>query len=38
MDSERREIYDKLGPEKAASKQPVNENTMLVEVSRDLVV
>ncbi|CAN0277089.1 unnamed protein product [Ascophyllum nodosum] len=33
MDSERREIYDKLGPEKAASKQPVNENTMLVEMA-----
>lgn len=32
MDSEKREIYDKLGPEAAASKHPVNENTMLIEV------
>lgn len=33
MDSEKREIYDKLGPEAAASKHPFNENTMLIEVS-----
>ena len=32
MDSEKREIYDKLGPEAAASKHPFNENTMLIEV------
>lgn len=34
MDSEKREIYDKLGPEAAASKHPTNENTMLLEVRR----
>eukprot|EP00904_Undaria_pinnatifida_P007847 jgi/Undpi1/4192/HiC_scaffold_16.g07559.m1 len=33
MDSEKREIYDKLGPEAAASKHPTNENTMLLEMA-----
>ncbi|CAM9746289.1 unnamed protein product [Pylaiella littoralis] len=33
MDSEKREIYDKLGPEVAASKHPFNENTMLIEMA-----
>lgn len=32
MDAEKREIYNKLGPEAAASKAPMNENTMLLEV------
>lgn len=32
MDAEKREIYDKLGPEAAAQKVPVTENTMLLEV------
>lgn len=35
MDAEKREIYDKLGPEAAASKTPINENTMLLEVCVD---
>lgn len=34
MDSEKREIYDKLGPEAATSKHPFNENTMLIEVCK----
>ncbi|CAM9862300.1 unnamed protein product [Ectocarpus sp. 6 AP-2014] len=33
MDSEKREIYDKLGPEAATSKHPFNENTMLIEMA-----
>lgn len=37
MDSEKREIYDKLGPEAAASKHPFNENTMLIEVRSEHV-
>lgn len=32
MDSEKRELYDKLGPEAAASKVPMSENSVLLEV------
>lgn len=32
MDSEKREIYDKFGPEAASAKFPKDENTMLLEV------
>lgn len=32
MDSEKREIYNKLGPDAAASKAPFDENSVLFEV------